>query len=46
MFLTEEKLPVKVTQVDGIEVDDINLGKFRKNQVLQQFASNATSTNH
>lgn len=46
MFLPEEKLSVEITQIDCIEVDDVDLAEASEDKVLQQFTANASSTNH
>ena len=46
VFISEEELAVEVAQVDRVEVDDVDLSEANKDEVLQQFAANASSTDH
>lgn len=41
MFMTEEKLSVQVTEVNGIEVNDVYLAEPGQQEVFQQLASDA-----
>lgn len=43
MFETEEKLAIQITQVYCVEIDDVNLAKAGKEQVLEQLAADAAS---
>lgn len=45
MFVTEEELAVQVTEVDCIEIDDVNLSEAGEDEVFKQFASDAASSN-
>ena len=44
-LIPEQKLAVEVGNVDGVHVDDMNVAKPRKCQILEQFAAETTSTN-
>jgi hypothetical protein len=44
--MSEEELPVEITQVDGVEVDDVDLAEASQDEVLEQFAANASSADH
>ena len=44
MFETKEKLAIQVTQIDCVEIDDVNFAKTGEEEVLQQFAADATGT--
>lgn len=44
MFEAEKELAVEIAQIDGVEVDDMDFAEPREQEVLQQFASDATST--
>lgn len=46
VLLVEQKLAVQVGEVDGVEVDDMDLAKAGEDEVLEQFASNATGADH
>lgn len=46
VFVSEEKLPVEVTQVDGVEVDDVDVTKTEEDDVFEEFATDATGTDH
>lgn len=45
VFLSEQKLPVQVAQINGVKIDDVNLSKAGQDQILEQLASDATSAN-
>jgi hypothetical protein len=46
MLVSEEELSVQVTEIDGIEVHDVDFAKASKHEVFQQFASNSSCANH
>lgn len=46
MLVSEEELAVEVTEVDCIKVDNVNLRETGQGEVLQQFAADATCTDH
>lgn len=46
MLVSEEELSVQVTEVDGIEVYDVDFTKAGEYEVLQQFTSNSSCANH
>jgi hypothetical protein len=46
VLIAEEKLPVEVAQVDGIEVEDMDLAEAGEDEILQQFAADASSSDH
>lgn len=39
-------MAVEVAQVDGVEVDDVDLAEAGENEVLQQLTANAASAYH
>ena len=45
MLMTKEKLPIKIAQIDCVEIDDMNLTEAGEDKVLQQLTANSTSTN-
>jgi hypothetical protein len=45
MFVTEKELSVEVAEVDSVEIDEMNFTETRKDEVLQQFAADATCAN-
>ena len=45
MFETEEKLAIQIAQVDGIEIDDVNFAEAGEEEVLEEFATDAASSN-
>ena len=45
VLLAKEELPVEVAQIDGVEIDDVNLAKAREYEVLEEFAANAAGAN-
>ena len=40
--MSEEKLPVEITQINRVQVDDVNLTKAGEDQVLKQFTADTT----
>lgn len=44
VFEAEQELAVEITQIDCVEVDDMDFAESGEQEVLQQFASDATST--
>lgn len=43
MFMAKEKLSVEVAEIDGVEIDDVNLAEAGQDEVLEQLAANAAS---
>ena len=46
VLMPEKKLAIEIAQIYGIQVDYLNVVKSSKDQVLQQLASDATSSDH
>ena len=46
MLIAEQELAVEVAEVDGVEVYNVNLAKAGENEVLEEFAADAASSNH
>jgi hypothetical protein len=46
VLLAEEELPVEIAEVNGIEVDNMNFSEAGKDEVLEQFASDAAGADH
>lgn len=46
MLIAEQKLPIEVAEVDGVEVDDVDFAEAGEHKVLEQFAADATSSHH
>lgn len=44
--MPEEELSVEIREVDRVEVDDVDFAKAGEGEVLEEFASDATSSNH
>jgi hypothetical protein len=42
----EQKLPVEVAQIDGIQIDNVDLPEAREDEVLEQFAADAACSHH
>ena len=42
MFMSKEELPVEIAEIDGVKVDDVDLTKACKDEVLEELAANAT----
>lgn len=43
MFTTEKKLAIEVTEIDCIEIDDVNLAESREDEVFEKLTTDATS---
>lgn len=46
MLVAEQKLAVQVAEVDGVQVDNVDLTKARERQVLEELAADASSSYH
>jgi predicted PilT family ATPase len=46
MLVAEEELAVEVAEVDGVEVDNVDLAEAGEDEVLEQFAADAASSYH
>jgi hypothetical protein len=46
VLITEQKLPVEVAQIDGIQIDNVDLPKAREDEVLEQLAADAACSHH
>lgn len=42
MLVTKEELAVEITEVDGVEIDDVDLAEARQDNVLKKFTAYAT----
>jgi hypothetical protein len=45
VFMSEQKLTVQVAQIDGVEINNMDLSKAGQDQILEQLASDAASAN-
>lgn len=43
MFTTEKELAVEVTEIDSIEIDDVDLAESCEYEVFEQLTTDATS---
>ena len=41
MFVSEEELAIEVAEVDGVEIDDVDLAEAGQGEVLEEFAADA-----
>lgn len=46
MRMSEQELAVEIGEINGIQIYHVDLSKASTDQVFEQFASNATSTDH
>lgn len=46
MLVTKEELTIEVTEVDGVQIDDVDLAEAGEDKILQKFAANSSSANH
>ena len=44
--MPEQKLPVQVAEINGIEIDDVDLAEAGEDQIFEQFAANAAGSHH
>ena len=46
MLVTEEKLSIQITEVDGIQIDNVDLAEAGEDKVLQKFTANSSGADH
>jgi hypothetical protein len=46
VLIAEQELPVEVAQVDGVQIDNVNLPEAREDEVLEQLAADAARSHH
>lgn len=46
MFVSEQKLPVQVAQVDRVEVDNVDFAEAGKDKVLEELAAYSSGADH
>jgi hypothetical protein len=46
VLMPEEELSVEIREVDRVEVDNVDFAKAGEGEVLEELASDATSSNH
>ena len=46
MLMTEEELSIQITEVDGIQIDDVNFAEAGEDKVLQKFTANSSGADH
>lgn len=46
MLLTEEKLTVEVTEVNCVQINDVDFTEASKDKVLQKLAANSSGADH
>ena len=46
VLMSEKELSVEIAQVNGIEVNEMDFHEPAENEILEQFATNSSSTNH
>jgi hypothetical protein len=44
--MSKEKLTIEVAQIDGIEIDDLDLAEACEDKVFEKLTSDSTSTHH
>lgn len=45
VFMAEKELSIQVTEVDSVQIDDMDFAEACKDKVFQELAADATSTN-
>ncbi len=46
MLVSEKELAVEITEIDCIEIDNVDFPEASENQVLEQLAADSTSAHH
>lgn len=46
MLMTKEELSVKIAEVDGVEIDNVDLAEAGEDKVLQKFTANSSGADH
>jgi hypothetical protein len=46
VLIAEQKLPVEIAEIDGVQVDDVDLAKACEDEILEQLAADAASSHH
>lgn len=46
MLLTKEKLPVEVAEIDGIQINNMDLAEAGEDEILQKLAANSSRADH
>ena len=46
MLVTEEELSIQITEVNGIQIDDVDLAEAGEDKVLQKFTANSSGADH
>jgi hypothetical protein len=46
VFVSEQKLPVEVAEVNGIEVDNVDFAEASEDKVLEKFAAYSAGADH
>ncbi len=45
MFMSEEELPIQITEVDCIEIDNMHFAKAGEDKILEELASDTPGSN-
>lgn len=46
MFLTKKELTIEVADVDGVQINDVDLAEAGEDKILQKLAANSSSADH
>ena len=46
MFVTKKELTIEVAEVDGVQINYMDLAEAGENKVLQELATNSSGTDH
>ena len=46
MFVAKKKLSIEVAEVDGVQINNVDLAEAGENKVLQELATNSSGTDH
>ena len=46
MFVTKKELTIEVAEVDGVQINNVDLAEAGENKVLEELATNSSGTDH
>jgi len=46
MFMTEEELTIEIAEIDGVQIDDMDLAEASKDEVLEELTPNPSCADH
>ena len=46
MLMAEKELAIKIAEIDGVEINDVNLTETSEDKIFEQFTANSPGSNH